>query len=98
MESEKTVHQYPDLVWKRIAHFLGPQGTYTLSVKLPEVMGVYSINKEVKNFRDKNPFSCRKCTNCFPCMPLLQAHMDLAHPVPIEEQLRLFFSLGPVRK
>ena len=84
----------PDLVLDNILLYLTEQDLYRVSIIFPEIMLNYpAIEWIVNEFKSENPGECLICNCRFPTATFLGVHYALAHPVPIEEQLRRFFSL-----
>ena len=93
LSPKKMIYEIPELVWDRLIYYMGPQQLYTLTRKMPKLLRIGAIEWEVNEFKGRNPYACRECTNRFASVVILRAHRDLAHPVPIEEQLRRFFTI-----
>ena len=92
-EMEKLLNELPELVWDNISWYLTDQDLYRMSLILPEMLRYPAIEWTVNEFINDNPGECIICNCRFPYATFLAVHYNLAHPVPIEEQLRRFFSL-----
>ena len=92
-EMEKLLGELPELVWDNISLYLTEQDLYRMSIILPKMLRYPAIEWTVNEFITDNPGECVICNCRFPYATFLEVHYNLAHPVPIEEQLRRFFSL-----
>ena len=92
-EMEKLLSELPELVWDNISLYLTEQDLYRMTIILPKMLRYPAIEWTVNEFITENPGECVICNCRFPTATFLEVHYALAHPVPIEEQLRRFFSL-----
>ena len=92
-EMERLLCDLPELVWDNILFYLPDQDLYKVTIMLPEMLKFCQVEWIVNEFKDENSFECKICMCRFRAATILGAHYGLAHPIPIEEQLRRFFSL-----
>ena len=92
-EMERLLCNLPELVWDNILFYLTEQDLYRVTLMLPEMLNYPEIEWIVNEFKGENPLECIICKCRFQAATILGVHYALAHPIPIEEQLRRFFSL-----
>ena len=85
---------FPVLVWKKILSFLTPHELYTLTRELSELLEIPDVGQRVNEYENMNSYVCSICHARMNTAVLFDVHMDMAHPMPIEEQLRRFFSFA----
>ena len=89
-----TYYGFPVLVWEKILSFLNPDELYTLTRELSELLEIPDVWERVNEYENMNSYVCSICNAQMNTAVLLKVHMDMAHPMPIEERLRRFFSLA----
>ena len=85
---------FPVLVWKKILSFFTPAELYTLTRELPELLELTDVERLVNEYENMNSYVCSICNARMNTAVLFKVHMDMVHPMPIEEQLRRFFSFA----
>ena len=85
---------FPVLVWKKILSFLNPLGLYTLTRELSELLEIPDVGQRVNEYENMNSYVCSICHARMNTAVLFKVHMDMAHPMPIEERLRGFCSFA----
>ena len=83
----------PDLVLENILSRLTDQELYRMTIVFPDMLEYPAIEWTVNEFISNNPGECVICNCRFSTATALGSHYALAHPIPIEEQIRRFFSL-----
>ena len=89
-----TYYGFPVLVWEKILSFLNPDELYTLTRELSELLEIPDVGQRVNEYENMNSYVCSICHARMNTAVLFDVHMDMAHPMSIEEQLRRFFSFA----
>ena len=85
---------FPVLVWKRILSFFTSAELYTLTRELPELLELSDVERLVNEYENMNSYVCSICDACMNTAVLFNSHMQFAHPMSVEEQLRRFCSFA----